>query len=255
MPDNAKPVKAPDELRPVRIERGWLPYAEGSALISVGETKVICAASVVAGVPPWLTGKGEGWVTAEYAMLPRSTATRRPRDSSRGRPDGRSLEIQRLIGRSLRAVVERAYLGERTIYIDCDVIVADGGTRTAAVTGAMVALADALLWMKSRKMVPGVPLKGFVAAVSAGLVGGTPTLDLCYKEDSAAEMDLNVVMTDAGEFVEVQGTAEKRPVTEKELTALIGLAKRGIERLLVVQREALGPEAVAELGLQSADSK
>ena len=227
--------RAPDALRPVTVTRDFLVHPEGSVLIEFGVTKVICTASVEDRVPPFLKGQGLGWVTAEYAMLPRSTNTRTPRDN-RG-PSGRSQEIQRLVGRALRAVVERRRLGERTVSLDCDVIQADGGTRTAAITGAFIALADAL------GRIPGVDvsavLRDYVAAISVGIVKGQPLLDLNYVEDSSAEVDMNVVMTGGGEFVEVQGTAEKIPFTEEQLLALLALAKKGINRLVDLQKMAV----------------
>jgi ribonuclease PH len=221
--------RAPDQLRPIAVTRDYLLHPEGSVLVEFGATKVICTASVDDKVPPFLKGQGLGWVTAEYAMLPRSTNTRTPRDN-RG-PSGRSQEIQRLVGRALRAVVERAKMGERTVWIDCDVIQADGGTRTAAITGSFVALADALA-----KVGAVAAVRDCVAAVSVGIVGGVPVLDLNYVEDSGASVDMNVVMTGAGEFVEVQGTAEQTPFDRGRLDALLGLAESGIRRLITLQR-------------------
>src|SRR5688500_3966924 len=211
--------RAADQLRPVTIERGWSAQAEGSALISFGRTKVLCTASFTNGVPRWLTGKGRGWVTAEYAMLPRSTNTRGDRESVKGRIGGRTHEISRLVGRSLRAVVDTRALGENTVVLDCDVLQADGGTRTAAITGAYVALADAVAWARRSKLVKptATPLTGSVAAVSVGVVDGVPLLDLCYTEDVRAETDMNVVVTGDGRFVEVQGTAEGAPFDRAEL--------------------------------------
>src|SRR6476620_153376 len=200
--------RATDQLREVRITRGWLDHAEGSVLVEFGRTRVLCAASFTEGVPRWRKGSGQGWVTAEYAMLPRATNTRNDRESVKGRIGGRTHEISRLVGRSLRACVDYKALGENTIVLDCDVLEADGGTRTAAITGAYVALADAVAWMRERKMCPGDPLIGSVSAVSVGVVGSVPMLDLCYVEDVSAETDMNVVMTGDGSFVEVQGTAE-----------------------------------------------
>ena len=226
-----------DQLRPVRITRDFLRHPEGSVLIEFGDTKVICTASLEEKVPSFLKGQGQGWVTAEYAMLPRSTNTRTPRES-RG-PSGRSQEIQRLVGRVLRSVVERAKLGERTYWVDCDVIQADGGTRTAAITGAYVALADALGKLVAANLLPVAPLRDFVAAVSVGVVQGTPVLDLDYAEDSAAEVDMNVVMTGGGEFVEVQGTAEQVPFSRERLNELLALAEGGIRRLISLQRRAV----------------
>ena len=231
-----------DELRRVTIERGWSEQAEGSALISFGRTRVLCTASFTAGVPRWLVGKGRGWVTAEYAMLPRATNERSDRESVKGRVGGRTHEISRLIGRALRAVIDTKALGENTIVIDCDVLQADGGTRTAAITGAYVALADAIAWGKAKGHVPksAEPLFDSVAAVSVGIVDGVPLLDLEYREDSRAETDMNVVTTGRGLFVEVQGTAEGAPFDKRELDAMLGLATNGTARLAQLQREALG---------------
>ncbi len=229
--------RRPDQLRPVSITRDYLRHPEGSVLVEFGDTKVICTASVEDKVPPFLKGKGQGWVTAEYGMLPRSTDTRTSRE--RSGPSGRSQEIQRLVGRSLRAVVEMGKFGERTIWVDCDVIQADGGTRTAAITGSLVAVADALGTMVK----PGVPaaplLRDCVAAISVGIVGGQPLLDLNYGEDSTAEVDMNVVMTGAGAFVEVQGTAEQTPFHKARLDEMLALAAGGIDRLIGLQRRAL----------------
>ncbi len=232
--------RAADELRPIRITRSFTKHAEGSVLVVFGDTQVICTASVEERVPPFLKGKGRGWVTAEYGMLPRSTHTRMQRESSRGRQDGRTLEIQRLIGRSLRAVIDLEALGERTITLDCDVIQADGGTRTAAITGGFVALTDAVRYLMSRKQVKKNPLHGHVAAVSVGIFQGEPVLDLDYAEDSEAETDMNVVMNDAGAFIELQGTAEGHAFRMEELQAMLELARGGINQLLDKQREALG---------------
>ncbi|HWK20321.1 MAG TPA: ribonuclease PH [Microbacteriaceae bacterium] len=231
-----------DELRRVTIERGWSEQAEGSALISFGRTRVLCTASFTAGVPRWLVGKGRGWVTAEYAMLPRATNERSDRESVKGRVGGRTHEISRLIGRALRAVIDTKALGENTIVIDCDVLQADGGTRTAAITGAYVALADAIAWGKANGHVPksAEPLFDSVAAVSVGIVDGVPLLDLEYREDSRAETDMNVVTTGRGLFVEVQGTAEGAPFDKRELDAMLELATNGTARLAQLQREALG---------------
>ncbi|GEB52890.1 MULTISPECIES: ribonuclease PH [Streptomyces] len=231
-----------DQLRPVTIERGWSKHAEGSVLVSFGDTRVLCTASFTEGVPRWRKGSGEGWVTAEYAMLPRSTNTRGDRESVRGRIGGRTHEISRLIGRSLRAVVDTKALGENTVVLDCDVLQADGGTRTAAITGAYVALADAVGWAQSKKLVraKAQPLTGTVAAVSVGIVGGTPMLDLCYEEDVRAETDMNVVCTGDGRFVEVQGTAEGEPFARDELNGLLDLAVAGCAQLDGAQRAALG---------------
>ncbi len=229
-----------DELRPVRITRGWLDHAEGSVLVEFGRTRVLCAASVTEGVPRWRKGSGLGWVTAEYAMLPRSTNTRTDRESVKGRIGGRTHEISRLIGRSLRGVVDLAALGENTIQLDCDVLQADGGTRTAAVTGAYVALADAVQWLRDRGALSGdVALRDSVAAVSVGVVDGEARLDLPYDEDARAETDMNVVMTGSGAFIEVQGTAEGAPFDRAELDALLTLAEAGCAELTRLQRAAL----------------
>ncbi|MFP1626907.1 ribonuclease PH [Streptomyces sp. 5K101] len=234
--------RTPEQLRPVTIERGWSKHAEGSVLISFGDTKVFCTASFTEGVPRWRKGSGEGWVTSEYSMLPRSTNTRGDRESVRGKIGGRTHEISRLIGRSLRAVIDYKALGENTVVLDCDVLQADGGTRTAAITGAYVALADAVTWAQDKKLIkPGrKPLTGTVAAVSVGIVDGTPLLDLCYEEDVRAETDMNVVCTGDGRFVEVQGTAEAEPFDRKELNALLDLATGGCADLAALQAEALG---------------
>ncbi|MFD3803232.1 ribonuclease PH [Streptomyces sp. NPDC058611] len=230
-----------EQLRPVTIERGWSKHAEGSVLISFGDTKVFCTASFTEGVPRWRKGSGEGWVTSEYSMLPRSTNTRGDRESVRGKIGGRTHEISRLIGRSLRAVIDYKALGENTIVLDCDVLQADGGTRTAAITGAYVALADAVAWGQQKKLVKAgrKPLTGTVAAVSVGIVDGEPLLDLCYEEDVRAETDMNVVCTGDGRFVEVQGTAEGEPFDRKELNALLDLAAGGCADLEAIQRGAL----------------
>ncbi len=230
-----------DQLRPVVITRDYLRHPEGSVLVQFGETKVICTASVEERVPQFLKGKGQGWVTAEYAMLPRSTNTRTNRE--RGGPSGRSQEIQRLVGRSLRAVVDMTKLGERTFWVDCDVIQADGGTRTAAITGSYVAMADAVRRVGETLTLPGAPLRDCVAAVSVGVVGGRPVLDLNYLEDSGAEVDMNVVMTGGGAFVEVQGTAEQTPFARDRLLELLALAERGIADLVGLQRRALDARA------------
>jgi ribonuclease PH len=232
--------RAADVLRPVTLTRRWLDHAEGSALVEYGRTRVLCAASVTEGVPRWRKGSGLGWVTAEYAMLPRSTHTRSDRESVKGRIGGRTHEISRLVGRSLRAVVDYRALGENTIVLDCDVLQADGGTRTAAVTGAYVALADAVAWLADRGALKGQPLRGSVAAVSVGVVDGEPRLDLCYDEDLGADMDMNVVCTDDGRFVEVQGTAEAEPCDRALLEKLLDLAVAGCADLTRVQAEALG---------------
>lgn len=231
--------RKPDQLRDVRIERHFTRYAEGSVLISFGETRVLCNASFTEGVPPFLRGQGKGWVTAEYGMLPRATHTRGQREAARGKQSGRTVEISRLIGRALRNAVDMEALGENTIVLDCDVIQADGGTRTAAITGACVALVDALRKMQREKILLRDPLIHTIAAVSVGLYEGVPVLDLDYDEDSTADTDLNVVMTGDGGFVEVQGTAEGHPLAGTELTALIGLAETGIRDLTEIQLSAL----------------
>jgi ribonuclease PH len=235
--------RKPDELRPVSIEPGFLKYAEGSALISLGNTRVLCAASVEDRVPVWMKGRGVGWVTAEYAMLPRATQERTQREASKGRLGGRTHEIQRIIGRALRAVTDTTKMGERTIWLDCDVIQADGGTRTAAVTGAYVALYLALRTRFDANDKARWPLEAMVAAISVGIVAGRPLLDLAYEEDSRALVDMNVFMTDAGRFVELQGTAEAAPFDRAELEALLALAEGGIRRLFDVQRAAIGASA------------
>lgn len=227
------------DLRPITITRNFTKHAEGSVLIAFGDTRVICTASVEESVPPFLKGKGTGWVTAEYAMLPRATHTRSPREAAKGKQTGRTLEIQRLIGRSLRAVTDLARLGERSIYIDCDVIQADGGTRTASITGAYVALADALVGLRDKGVFTDIPLKEAVAAVSVGIIGGAPMLDLNYLEDSSAEVDMNFVMTSSGRFVEVQGTAEAEPFTIEQMDAMRDQAMAGIQQLFAFQQEAL----------------
>ena len=229
--------RRPDQLRPVTITRNFLRHPEGSVLVEFGQTRVICTASVEDKIPPFLKGQGQGWVTAEYGMLPRATSTRMKREANR--TGGRAQEIQRLVGRSLRAVVEMAKLGERTFWVDCDVIQADGGTRTAAITGGFVALADAFAKLVQGGLLPGLPLRDCVAAISVGVVGGAPVLDLDYVEDSSAEVDMNVVMTGAGEFVEVQGTAEHVPFGRDRLQEMLALAEAGIARLVSLQRRAL----------------
>jgi ribonuclease PH len=231
--------RAPDQLRPMSIEPGFVRTATGSALISIGETRVICTASVQDSVPRWLAGSGRGWVTAEYGMLPASTGERKQRDVSRGRPDGRTVEIQRLIGRSLRGVVDFAALGERTVYVDCDVLQADGGTRCASITGGMVALQLAFSRLISDGALDRLPLTGSVAAVSCGIVAGVPLLDLDYSEDSTAEVDANVVMTGDGGLVEVQATAERTPLSRAHLDDLLALAAGGIVELRVLQDAAV----------------
>ena len=227
-------------MRPVEIVTGPLMTAEGSALIKVGNTHVLCAATIEDTVPPFLRNQGKGWVTAEYSMLPRATAKRTPREVTKGRPSGRTHEIQRLIGRSMRAVVDTAKLGERTVVIDCDVLQADGGTRTASITGAFVALALALRQLVNYGMLKTMPLRDIVAATSVGLVGGVPMLDLCYDEDSQADVDMNVVMTGAGKFVEVQATAEHTPFDDAQMGTLIDLARAGIAQLIEIQKKVTG---------------
>jgi ribonuclease PH len=234
-PDN----RAPDQMRPVEITPGYLQTAEGSALIAVGNTRVLCAASVEDSVPQFLRGSGKGWVTAEYSMLPRATMKRTPREVNRGRPSGRTHEIQRLIGRSLRAVVDQALLGERTVTLDCDVVQADGGTRTASVTGAFVALALALQQCVKYGMLKRLPLTDYVAATSVGMLGGEGMLDLCYEEDSQAAVDMNVVMTGASRFVEVQATAERHAFDDEQMARMLALARRGIAELVEIQKRVV----------------
>jgi ribonuclease PH len=231
--------RAPDQLRPVRITRGYTIHAEGSVLIEFGNTKVLCTASVEDKVPPHKRGSGEGWVTAEYGMLPRSTHTRSDREAARGKQSGRTQEIQRLIGRSLRAVCNLPAIGEKQVVVDCDVIQADGGTRTAAITGAWVALSDCFAWMQSRSIISVNPLREHVAAVSCGIHQGTPVLDLDYAEDSAAETDANFVITGSGGLVEVQGTAEGKPFSEEEFMSLMRLARTGVAELVTLQKAAV----------------
>ncbi len=236
--------RAPDELRPVRFLRGYTTHAEGSVLVEFGGTRVLCTASIDNGVPSFLRNTGQGWITAEYGMLPRATHTRSPREAAKGRQTGRTQEIQRLIGRSLRACVDLRALGERTVTLDCDVLQADGGTRTAAITGSYVALADAIAALIRRREMAASPLHGQVAAVSVGIVNGVPVLDLDYAEDSEAETDMNVVMNSGGAFIEVQGTAEGHAFRREELDAMLDLAARGIGRLCALQLAALdGREA------------
>jgi len=227
------------QLRPVTLTRHFIKHPEGSVLVEFGDTRVICTASIEESVPPFLRGKGTGWVTAEYAMLPRATHTRSPREAAKGKQSGRTLEIQRLIGRSLRAVTDMALLGERTIYLDCDVIQADGGTRTASITGAYVALVDAITALQQRGILNTSPLKEAVAAVSVGIIDGQPLLDLDYLEDSGAEVDMNFVMTSSGRFVEVQGTAEAEPFTIEQMDGMRSLAMDGIRQLFELQQQAL----------------
>ncbi len=228
-----------DQLRDVRITRNFTKHAEGSVLVEFGDTKVICTASVDTNVPPFLRGKGQGWVTAEYGMLPRSTGSRMIREAAKGKQQGRTVEISRLIGRSLRAAIDLTALGENTITIDCDVIQADGGTRTASITGACVAMVDAINWLKAKGKVKGEPLKQMIAAVSVGIYKGEAVLDLDYAEDSTAETDLNVIMTENGGFVEIQGTAEGEAFTPDELNAMLALAQKAIGELSAKQKEAL----------------
>jgi ribonuclease PH len=232
--------RTPDQLRPVCITRAYTRYAEGSVLVEFGDTRVLCTASIDDKVPPFLKGKGQGWLTAEYGMLPRSTGTRIQREAAAGRQSGRTQEIQRLIGRSLRAVTDLALLGERTIQVDCDVIQADGGTRTASITGAFVALHDAARLLLDRQLITQWPIDDFVAAVSVGMYRGVPVLDLDYEEDSACETDMNVVITGSGGIVELQGTAEGEPFSRAQLDAMVDLAAGGISRLVAAQRAALG---------------
>ena len=232
--------RASDALRPVTITRAYTRYAEGSVLIEFGNTVVLCTASVEEKVPPHKRGSGEGWVTAEYGMLPRATHTRSDREASRGKQSGRTQEIQRLIGRSLRCVFDLKALGERTISLDCDVIQADGGTRTAAITGAFVAAHDAVSWLLAQGKIGASPIRDFVAAISVGIVDGTPLLDLEYTEDSSCDTDMNVVMTGAGGFVEVQGTAEGKAFSRDEMGSLLGLADKGIRELIALQKQGLG---------------
>jgi len=232
--------RAPDALRPIVLSTGVNKHAEGSCLVQFGDTQVLCTASVEDRVPPFLRNSGRGWVTAEYGMLPRATNTRTDREAARGRQSGRTQEIQRLIGRALRAVIDLSALGERTIQVDCDVLQADGGTRTAAITGAFVAVHDALAWMRAQGMIAALPVRDFVAAVSVGVFQGVPALDLDYAEDSACDTDMNVVMTGAGRYVEVQGTAEGEPFSREQMDSLLELASAGIQELIGHQRRALG---------------
>jgi ribonuclease PH len=231
--------RSPQQLREVKITRGWLDHAEGSVLVEFGATRVLCAASVAEELPRWRRGSGLGWVTAEYAMLPRATNTRGDRESVKGKLGGRTMEISRLVGRSLRACIDPKALGDNTIIIDCDVLQADGGTRTAAITGGYVALADAIGWLRGRKKLKGDPLVASVAAVSVGIIDGQPRLDLCYEEDVAAETDMNVVCTGDGNFVEIQGTAEREPFSRELLDQLLELAVAGCGELTGLQRQAL----------------
>lgn len=229
-----------DELRPVKFTRNYTKYAQGSVLVEMGETKVICTATIEDRVPPFLKNTGKGWITAEYSMLPSSTQSRKVRESSRGKVEGRTQEIQRLIGRALRSVVDLDSIGERTIWIDCDVIQADGGTRTASITGSFVALVDALNNLKEEGILKYIPVSNFVSAVSVGIIEGQIMLDLCYTEDSTAKVDMNIVMTDKGEFVEVQGTGEESPFSREDLMELLRLGEKGNTELIKLQKEALG---------------
>lgn len=232
--------RQPNEMRQIRLTRDFTMHAEGSALVEFGETKVICTASVAQGVPRFLRDSNKGWVTAEYGMLPRATHERTQREATRGSQGGRTFEIQRLIGRSLRAMINIEAIKDYTITIDCDVIQADGGTRTAAITGACLALIDAVRYMQQKRMINKDPIRGLVSAISVGIYNGVPILDLDYKEDSNAEVDMNIVMTDLGEFIEVQGTGEKRAYSQEELNQMLDLGKHGIEQLFKLQKEALG---------------
>ena len=229
-----------EQIRPVKIIRNYLKHAEGSVLIEMGDTKVICTASVDDKVPPFIKGTGKGWITSEYGMLPRSTETRKPRESARGKIDGRTMEIQRLIGRALRSIVNLEKLGEITIYIDCDVIQADGGTRTASITGSFVALVDALYNLVQQEKLKEVPLNGYIAAVSVGIKDGEAILDLNYAEDSTCQVDMNMVMTDKGEFIEIQGTGEESPFNKVQLREMMELAEKGIYELIEIQKQSLG---------------
>ena len=232
--------RLPHQLRPVKITRDYIEFAEGSALVEFGRTRVLCTASIDDRVPPWLVKSGTGWVTAEYGMLPKSCRERVPRESTKGRVGGRTHEIQRLLGRSMRAVIDLTRIGQRTIWIDCDVLQADGGTRTAAITGASVALYDALKFMQENKLIDSWPMSGMVAAVSVGIVESVPVLDLCYREDSSAQVDMNVVMTEQGRFIEVQGTAEGEPFTKEQHERMLELAEGGTRSLFMLQKKALG---------------
>lgn len=230
-----------DQIRPVKVTRNFIKHAEGAVLIEMGDTKVICTASIEEKVPPFLKGKGSGWVTAEYAMLPRSTHERSPREAVKGKQGGRTLEIQRLVGRTLRSVIDMTQIGERTIWIDCDVIQADGGTRTASITGAFIALADACMVLKKKDLLKKLPLTDYLAAISVGKVGGEVMVDLAYTEDSMAEVDLNLVMTGRGQYVEIQGTAERTPFAKTDLDEFLNLGWQAIQRLTTIQKELVGP--------------
>ena len=229
-----------DQIRPVKVTRNFTKHAEGSVLIEMGDTKVICTASVEEKVPPFLKGKGSGWVTAEYAMLPRATHERSPREAVKGKQGGRTLEIQRLVGRALRSITDLSQLGERSIWIDCDVIQADGGTRTASITGAFLALADACMVLKKKELIKKLPLTDYLAAISVGKVGGEVMVDLAYSEDSMAEVDMNVVMTGRGRYVEVQGTAERTPFAKQDMDEFLALSWQAIQRLTTIQQELIG---------------
>ena len=233
-----------DALRKIKIARNYMRFADGSCMIEIGNTKVVCTSSIEETVPQFLRGKGSGWITAEYGMLPRSCKSRVARESTRGRIGGRTHEIQRLIGRSLRSVADLSLLGERTIWIDCDVIQADGGTRTASITGSFIALVDALNRLKEQGVLEEIPLRDYVAAVSVGVIDGKEVLDLDYDEDSKAQVDMNIVMTSSGKFIEVQGTAEGAPFNDKELDGLINLARKGIKKIVSAQKKALGKNAI-----------
>lgn len=233
-----------DQIRPIKITRNYTKYAEGSVLIETGDTKVICTASIEDRVPPFLKGKREGWITCEYNMLPRATQVRKIRDITRGKIDGRTMEIQRIIGRALRSVVDLKAMGEKTIWIDCDVIQADGGTRTASISGSFVALVDAVNKLHKRTPFTIYPIRDFVSAISVGIVNGIRMLDLCYLEDSKAQVDMNVVMTDSGEFVEIQGTGEQSPFTRDDLQELLHLAEKGIKNMIHAQKESLKMESL-----------
>ncbi len=237
-----------DQIRPVKITRNYLKHAEGSVLIEMGDTKVICTATIDEKVPPFIKGTGKGWITSEYGMLPRSTETRKPRESTRGKVDGRTMEIQRLIGRALRSAVNLGKLGEMTVYIDCDVIQADGGTRTASITGSFVALVDALHKLVLQEKLKAIPLNGFIAAVSVGIKDGEAILDLNYAEDSTCQVDMNLVMTDKGEFIEIQGTGEESPFSKTQLQELMELGEKGIMDLIEAQKQALG-EIAGKVGI------
>lgn len=233
-----------DQMRHVKITRNYTKYAEGSVLIEVGETKVICTASIEDKVPPFLKGTGEGWITCEYNMLPRATQTRKPRDISKLKIDGRTMEIQRLIGRALRSVVDLKAIGEKTIWIDCDVIQADGGTRTSSITGAFVALVDAVNKLHKQQPFDVYPIRNFVSAISVGIVKDVRLLDLCYVEDSNAKVDMNVVMTDEGEFIEIQGTGEERPFSRKDLDELLALGEKGVKQMIQAQKDVLKTDSL-----------